>query len=186
MDVTQHRRVLAIIGTAGRDKNYPMTKKLWECMLSDIRQRVSPDDILVSGGAAWADHLAVVMYLENNVAGLRLHLPAPWNNKKFDGYYGTSGGAANYYHKKFSSIVEINSLEQIQEAINKGAEITIEPMANGYGAMFARNKKVADESTSMLAYTFGEGNVPDDGGTKVTWNMSKITDKTHVPLGAFC
>lgn len=50
--------MLAVIGTAGRDKTVPMTRKLWDSMCTDLAARLEPTDVLVSGGAAWADHIA--------------------------------------------------------------------------------------------------------------------------------
>jgi hypothetical protein len=50
--------------------------------------------------------------------------------------------------------------------------------------MFIRNEKVAKESNAMLAYTYGDGKEPADGGTKDTWNKSKYLDKTHIPIKA--
>jgi len=49
---------IAIIGTAGRDKTIPMTRALWDWMLDDAKNRLKFKHHLVSGGAAWADHLA--------------------------------------------------------------------------------------------------------------------------------
>lgn len=176
-------RHLAIIGTAGRDKDKPMTAQLWDKMLADARTRVHPSDVLVSGGAAWADHLAVALFLEGRVAGLKLHLPAPLKGKGFDGPQGSAASAANYYHEMFSKATGLRSLDQIHEAIARGGKFTEQPPAKGYGAMFARNKIVAEASEAVLAYTFGEGQEPADGGTKNTWDQIP-GGREHVPLGA--
>src|SRR5690625_1953583 len=100
---------VAVIGTAGRDKSAPLSSALWRAMLDDLRKRLNPDtDVLVSGGAAWADHLAVVAYLEGWCNDLILYLPAPIND---DGYAHafagarTAAGVANYYHTRFSDLV---------------------------------------------------------------------------------
>ena len=58
---------------------------------------------------------------------------------------------------------------------------SFEPAAEGYGAMFNRNKKVAASAELVLAYTFGTGDQPADGGTKNTWDQCK-GDRIHVPL----
>lgn len=175
-------RVVAVIGTAGRDKTKPMSKETWTKMLEDARSRVRATDVLVSGGAAWADHLAVALFLEGRVAGLRLRLPAPLTAKGFEGEQGTAGGAANYYHGLFSATLGKNTIAEISAAIKKGAEVSYEPAGPGYSAMFARNAKVAAEATSVLAYTFGDGALPVDGGTKNTWDKSKAGEKIHVPI----
>lgn len=38
--------------------------------------------------------------------------------------------------------------------------------------MFARNRLVAEQCTHVLAFTFGMGAEPADGGTKATWDMA--------------
>lgn len=178
-------RNVAIIGTAGRDKTKPMTKALWEAMCADASGRFLPDVgyHLISGGAAWADHVAVWLFLNGEVDKLTLHLPAPiLEGLVFSGPPGSAATAANFYHAKFSKIIGKDSIQQITLARDMGAKITEQPMSEGYGAMFARNNLVAADANMCLAYTWGEGKVPADGGTKYTWD--KITGrKVHVPLG---
>ena len=170
----------AIIGTAGRDKSKTMDINLWNWMLSDASNRITESDHLVSGGAAWADHLAVELYINGECSDLTLHLPAPFDNGRFIGPYGSSASAANYYHERFSRVIGINTLHQIYRAICGGANVTYEPEHSGYSGMFNRNSKVS-KADNMLAYTFGTGNVPADGGTLDTWN--KCTGKrVHVTL----
>jgi hypothetical protein len=175
---------IAIIGTAGRDKTKPMTARLWAWMVLDALQRVPKGAHLVSGGAAWADHLAVDLYLRGHAADLTLHLPAPFMEHtlgwQFVGGFGTAGGAANYYHRKFSQVVGYGTLAQIADVLQVGASCTEEPMSQGYAGMFNRNAKVA-QADIMLAYTFGEGNEPADGGTKNTWDACR-GQRTHITL----
>ena len=52
-------RKIAIIGTAGRDKNYPLSAKHWDFMCNMVSAELDADDHLISGGAAWADHVAI-------------------------------------------------------------------------------------------------------------------------------
>lgn len=176
------QRVIAVIGTAGRDKAINMRINHWDFMTDMLRRELKPDDHLVSGGAAWADHVAVWAYLEGHVEKLTLHLPAPFDGKYFRGAYGTSGGTCNYYHDKFSHVLGLDSLVHIQMAKAKGATITHQPVAQGYGAMAARNRLVAADCTHMIAFTFGRGDVPADGGTKMTWDMAADKYRVHVPL----
>lgn len=179
---------VAVIGTAGRDKTKPMTLDLWVAMWHDACSRfpAGKDYKLVSGGAAWADHIAVALYNSDKVGELSLHLPSTLVRVKgvyqFDGGQGTSGNAANYYHKLYKEATGSDSLREIVHAIQKGASVTYQPVADGYGAMFARNDLVAAEAHAGLAYTFGLGKEPADGGTKYTWNKIKGR-RVHVPLG---
>lgn len=179
-------RVVAIIGTAGRDKNRPMTAELWRAMLADAKARVSSTDTLVSGGAAWADHLAVRLYLDGDVQHLVLHLPAPLVDGQFAGPKNASAGSvANYYHARFKQATRVDGIAEIAQAIAKGAEVTEQPAAKGYGAMFARNALVARGCDSLLAYTFGDWDVPEDGGTKNTWDKARDAQRLHISLKDF-
>lgn len=175
-------RVIAIIGTAGRDKSIKMLQKHWDQMAHTIYEEVKPTDVLVSGGAAWADHVTIWAYLNDMCEGLILHLPAPFMNNHFVGGYGTSGGACNYYHGLFDNVMGFHSRGHIQSAIEKGAITTSQPVNPGYGAMAARNRLVARDCTHMVAFTFGEGDVPADGGTKITWDMAANKQRIHVPI----
>lgn len=181
-------RRIAIIGTAGRDKSRPMDSTLWRRMLNDVRGRIELDDALVSGGAAWADHLAVRMYLDGWADRLVLHLPAPFDLElrafKEMGR-GSAGSAANYYHQRFSFTLgerqrKVDSLAEIAEAIRLGAVVTEQRLCPGYGGMHARNKLVALDAEEVVAYTWGHDS-PADGGTLSTW-LQCGGKRTHVSL----
>lgn len=174
---------IALIGTAGRSSAYPLSRGLWDAMVDDVYAWVDPGDTLISGGAAWADHLAVRSYLDGRCSELELYLPAPLQDGRFAGPFKSAGATANYYHWRFSRIVGEDTLAQVVEAIAKGARVQHEPVGHGAGAMFARNRKVAAAAQAVVAYTFGEGDQPADGGTLNTWRMVAGEDKTHVALG---
>lgn len=180
-------RAIAVIGTAGRDKTKPMTLELWEAMVEDLRARLTQDDVLVSGGAAWADHLAVHAFQQGWCSQLLLFLPAPMamssqDRAAFRGEFGTSGGAANHYHELFAKVRGVDGRLEIIEAVARGALAEHEPVARGYAAMMRRNAKVARACTHVIAYTFGQGDVPADGGTKATWDMCGHAQRLHVEL----
>ena len=159
-----------------------MTAALWQWMVTDAKSRTGPGDHLVSGGAAWADHLAVQLFLEGHVKALTLHLPAPFERAKFIGPWKSAASAANYYHDIFSAEIDNDTLRDIKQASEmEHCYGTFEPEASGYGAMFTRNKKVAESADLMYAYTFGTGDEPADGGTKDTWNQCK-GKRIHIPL----
>ena len=179
---SQTGRIIAVIGTAGRDREKPMTKELWTAMTADLQRRLLPVDVLVSGGAAWADHLAVHAYLKGWCQELKLFLPAPFQAAAFIGPRSSSASAANYYHQLFRQATGVNSLKEIHKAIVKGAEVNFEPSMPGYTAMFARNRKIASAANAAIAYTFGLGGQPADGGTLNTWKQIRSTDVSHVAL----
>jgi len=154
----------------------------------DVRSRIRADDILISGGAAWADHLAVHAFLNGWCQALELYLPAPLQAAagkpaQFWGGFGTSGGAANHYHELFAKLRGVDGRDEILEAARRGALLTNEAPSPGYAAMMRRNAKVAARCSDVLAYTFGAGEEPADGGTLTTWRMCKVARKVHVPLG---
>jgi hypothetical protein len=179
-------KTIALIGTAGRKEDgRKLTKESWDQLLADAEQRVRPEDTLVSGGAAWADHIAVRLFLDGKVKGLKLFLPSEvaWDHGWFAGPPKSAASAAQYYHEQFSKVIGTNSIRDLLDAINKGAEVEYEPSSQGYKAMFDRNKKVAAAADSSLAYTFGPSKSrPKDGGTLDTWNQISGEQKIHVPI----
>lgn len=179
-------RIIAVIGTAGRDKTLPMTDKHWDFMCETIAAEVKPEDTLVSGGAAWADHVAIWAYGTGLVKNLILHLPAPFENGCFQGPRMGAGQTCNYYHKLFSEAMGFDSLGHIRQAFmyESSVVITEEPAGPGYGAFAARNRQVANTCTHMVAFTFADGEVPANGGTKMTWDMAADKLRIHVSLGA--
>jgi hypothetical protein len=180
--IPERKPRVAIIGTAGRDKTRNMCIELWNWMVEDAISRIKQGAHVVSGGAAWADHLAVELFLRGHAGELTLHLPAPITDQFwFEGPYKSAASAANYYHAQFSTVIGRHSIEEIVKASQmEMCHGTVQPVGAGYGAMFQRNALVA-ECEQMLAYTFGQGDVPADGGTKDTWDKCRGM-KLHVPL----
>src|SRR5580765_5330998 len=81
---------LGIIGTAGRkpEELKLLTKEHMVWMADNVRSyikeilKTTPDKVvLVSGGSAWADHVAVQLYLEKEFGGLELYLPSKYDAK---------------------------------------------------------------------------------------------------------
>jgi hypothetical protein len=166
---------MAIVGTAGRkDDAAKLGKKSFEAMclvasglIDQLAESNYPITHLVSGGAAWADHVAVKLFLDKKVPHLRLFLPAKFEGGTFSDNgdkdpFKNPGGTANYYHKKFQNVTYINSLTQIQIAKAEGAELI--PVDKGF---YARNALVA-KSDFILAMTFGKEHEVKDGGTAHT------------------
>ena len=125
------------------------------------------------------DHIAVVLFLQKKVKQLLLHFPARWiteptphfeDNGKSDQH--NPGKMANRYHGYFSRITGINSLMQIQQALQTGASFEVH---NGF---HERNKHVA-MSSKLVAFTWGEGDKPKPGGTLQTWRLCK-GQKVHI------
>ena len=169
---------LAVIGTAGRDSSIEMSHKTWDWMVNDFKSRLTGNEHLISGGAAWADHLAVHAFVRGWVTSLTLHFPAPFTGFYYLGERGSAGSTANYYHQRFRDITGVNSLLEIGTALKMGAQKTEESPRIGMRALFLRNSKVAEHLDRLLAYTFKH---PTMGGTGDTWKKCHPSvEKTHV------
>lgn len=175
---------LAIIGTAGRkddEKKLSLATFKSMCLVAEelIKQLAAsnyPVTHAVSGGAAWADHVAVRLFLDRKVPNLRLFLPCQFENGSFsDGPTAlrvplpsaaddafTPGKTLNHYHSRFSLKTNIRSLTEIQTAKNEGAELL--PCRGGF---HGRNAMVA-KSDILFAMTFGDRHLVKEGGTADT------------------
>ena len=179
---------IGIIGTAGRgDTGSKLNKPLFTKMVNRVQvilnkhKFINPYDTitLVSGGAAWADHVAVQLFLDSSDINLELHLPTEWNGNGFlvgsGNKYRDTGHIANYYHG-FMSAKGIDSIKQLDKAINSDNCFT--KTYNG----FKQRNLIVGKVDMLIAFTFGIGNTPADGGTSHTWNNSNSPDKLHISL----
>lgn len=198
---------LAIIGTAGRGRDGArLTPDLWAALQADAAWRVgrllrdrdlgARDLVLVSGGAAGADHLAVRLWRAGAAGGLELHLPARLNAQ---GYArdDPTGRSMNQLHWRFRKRSGCDGLAELAAAVRDGASVRV---AAGRPA---RNAAVAARAQAVLAYTFGGTAVvnarPGDPGfaepavagvaepgTAATWaRAADAAVKVHVPLARF-
>ncbi len=181
---------IGIIGTAGRKEDSgKITKESYLTMCKRVHTILSSTKTtvkLISGGAAVADHIAVLVYLTYPDAyQLKLHLPRTFNMElgKFDEHPGKFdvGSTANFYHQKFSNKCDMFSLEHIKQAIEKGCEVVV---TEGFKQ---RNTKVAEDSDLLIALTYGNKNQLKDGGTCDTVQKYHKLGKTksyHIDLNS--
>lgn len=173
---------IAVIGTAGRKEDAKKINRslYFQALMSvgDIILSYGTDDImLVSGAAAFADHMAVSTFEGFEGIKLRLHLPAKLT---FTGFEELSknpldaGRVSNYYHNMFSESCHIDSLGQLRAAIKNGAEAVVTPGFKN------RNTKVAMEADVVIALTFGHNQYVKDGGTKDTCRKYLELGKTQL------
>ncbi len=174
---------IAIIGTAGRNEDETrLNRDMFHQMVAQVGKIKSlSETTLVSGGAAWADHVAVVTFLLGACASLELHIPCLWDagNRQYHDtgvrdWKTNPGGTSNYYHRKFSTAMgmgENYSLLQIDEAISDGAKASV-----GKG-FFDRNTAVAG-ADALVAMTFGNEGRVADGGTRDTFEKYIKSGKT--------
>lgn len=183
---------VAIIGTAGRRDDGPKcTRALYVALLDEVQGTLAqvaprPGELrLRSGGAAFADHIAVTLYLMGRADTLDLYLPAAWDTTRrqyvdtgvFD-WRTNPGGTSNHYHRQFSARMGSgSSLAGIAEAIERGARVHVVP------GFHNRNAPVGDVDY-LIAATFGHGDAPKDGGTAHTWGISRARWKHHINLNA--
>jgi hypothetical protein len=143
---------IAIIGTAGRrDDGVRLKSDSFDRMYDTAVATIIEWGIkaAVSGGAAWADHVAVKAYLEGAVTQLHLHFPTTFANGRFVGKQ--YGDVANFYHDKFTAVRGLDSYRELEAAIEKGATVTV---GRGFKP---RNLAIGRDATHMLALTFGAG-----------------------------
>ena len=171
---------LAVVGSAGRgDDARLINGELYAQMAAALKQvmvQVGPVSHLVSGGAAFADHLAVGFFLRDLVPGLSLHLPAFYSRSArqyVEPYAKSSGSISNYWHREFSRKCGGNSLNSISEALSKqGAS------HKTYMGFDLRNTGIAEEADAIVAFTFGVNASVKHGGS---WDTMKQAMARSIP-----
>jgi hypothetical protein len=177
---------VSIIGTCGRTNSDKLSKELYEKMIDKTKDIIEndfklnlKDIILISGGAAWSDHILIDLYLNDYVINAKIYLPCKWitdvgfnQNMTYSKY--DVGRIANYYHNLFGAKTNKKSLSEIQQCINKGIQID----TSNYG--FKNRNSMVANSEYIIAFTFDD--VPKSGGTFDTWNKSKSKYKINVNL----
>jgi hypothetical protein len=184
MQCRQMARV-AIVGCAGRGEDARLlSASVYERMVAMGVECV--DSIceskyvhLVSGGAAWSDHVAVTMFLTGEYAGLTLHLPCAWTGSKYldngaSTWKQNPGRSANRYHTEFSCSIGRSSFGELNEAINRGAEVCV------HRGFFARNSAIAN-TPYLIAFSTLLSAEPTRGGTLDTWKKATGM-KWHVAI----
>lgn len=182
------RITVAVVGTAGRGEDAAkITSKLYDRIVERTENVIQKEwglkwnnVHLISGGSAVADHAAVTLYLKYPEAQLTLEFPCQFWDGRFiesgNGYGASNPGRTlSYYHSNFSKVIGRSSILEISKAIEQGAHTAT---SKGF---FDRNDRVS-KSSRMIAFTFGEGSIPKDGGTKYTWDRCHASVKLHVPL----
>lgn len=189
---------VAIIGTAGRKEDAAkMNKQVFERMVEYAADKIQRDwklpnnrVTLVSGGAAWTDHVAVRLFIREIInpdgqpyAGLKLFLPCAMRDNRFvdngsSGWTSNPGRVANFHHVAFSRAMGYQTLQDIGTACAFGAVLDVSTPG-----FHSRNRAVAQCADRVLAFTWGaDTSQPKDGGTLHTWNLCTRAVRVHVPL----
>jgi hypothetical protein len=187
------KKTVAIVGTAGRgavanSMNVSLFSKMIHTAQELIKKelKLSPSEVvLVSGGAAWADHVAIRLFFDGNFGGLTLHYPCEWDCKNTQFHEtGTSswrtnpGRSANRYHGQFTEKIGVSSLLELKHAHAHGAIVQV------HDGFHARNAAIA-KAEYLIAFTWASSPNTITGGTKHTWNLSSSHTKIHVSLPTF-
>jgi len=174
---------IAIIGTAGRAEDGDRLRgddfgAMWLAVNRLIKTEIAKGQPygLISGGAAWADHVAVYDFILGNAYSLDLELPCKLQT---DGRFVDTGerdfrtnpgGTSNYYHELFSKKIGFSSFRQLSMVA-----MTPECVISAGGGFFDRNSKIAEKADHTIALTFGDKAILKDGGTADT--MKKFLKK---------
>lgn len=199
-----HEMRVAIVGSAGRlDDADRMRPELWRSMVERARGWVravasgASSVELVSGGSAFADHLAVRLLLDGQARGLTLHLPAAFDReaRRFAGDASSPGTRLNALHQAFARATGTPSLDELAEAIGRRASVA----CHTHAGFDARNRAIAGDCDVLLAFTFGAASCDvrpgrrgwqdaagaglKSGGTARTWEApGRARRKIHVSL----
>eukprot|EP01132_Coremiostelium_polycephalum_P008527 gene8527-10482_t len=203
---TNNKPTVSVIGTAGRGKEIELTRQHFEFMCNHLELYLTENKltwdsiILVSGGAAWADHVAIESYFRHPETELLIYLPCELveiknstssndnnnnNNIKKYQYYDSleknfvknPGRTSNKYHSEFSKTMNRDTMTEIMKAKEIGAVLN-----SDYHGYHARNTMVA-KSDYILAFTLAPGDSPlSPSGTSDTWKKAKTLNKKHIPL----
>jgi hypothetical protein len=209
-------RTVSIIGTAGRKEDGAKLNKEVFLTMCDTARRVitvdwklAPEKVrLVSGGSAWADHVAVRLYLDSVFShcfgddcaapafgGLTLYLPCALDRSKAKAPRAVDTGSAqwqtnpgrvlNQLHAVFAKELGSDASPYADMIAAEALGAKLDCSAAGF---HKRNSLVA-RSDYLLAFTWGtDSKQPKDGGTLDTWNKSKAMKNKrvimrHIPLG---
>lgn len=179
---------LAIVGTSGRN---PIDKKRLtlehikfvednvRCYIEHVLKKKNSEIILVSGGSAWIDYVAVQLFLTKEFGGLELYLPSRFDHKQKKYINTHEGRTLNRLHQECAEITGIDVLHEMTRVITtKGVKITIK---RGF---LQRNTLIAKNCDHLLAFTFNPENpdLPSEGGTLHTWNKTTHPNKIHFNL----
>lgn len=188
---------VGIIGMAGRtpEEQTYCCPLLWKRMLAHAKFVITKvwklpvaSIVLVSGGSAIADHVAVALFLQQELdhkqddqwprfAGLQLYLPAPIQvTGQFDTTYAT-GRRLNQLHAYFSKFRKVDSFKEL-------AQIREHTKVIPFDDFMSRNRAVAAQCSHLLAFPSQPSiDTMTRGGTSYTWRETKAgCDKLYTPV----
>jgi hypothetical protein len=179
---------VAIIGTAGRKDdanhlNWILYEKMEQATLKLLHTLGDPSSMdLISGGAPYADHIAVRLFLNKTCPTLTLHLPCRWDkihntfldNGQFN-WKTNPGKTANALHRKFEETTGIDSFDDLRKTL--AHPNCTHTTGTGF---HKRNQQIA-QAQILIALTFGKGPHVKPGGTHFTCQtyLHRINQEGH-------
>jgi hypothetical protein len=183
---------LAIIGTAGRHHSEYQTlsvehmklmaNKVYD-FIENVMKTATENVILVSGGSAWADHIAVQLYLTKKFAGLELYLPSEFNPKKKIFKNTHEGRRLNFLHEQCQTKTLMPVLDELARVVMSSIKSSKSKVKIIVKRGFKqRNTLIACNNDFLIAFTFSSTDQPIDGGTADTWQKTGHNNKFHYSL----
>lgn len=184
---------VAIVGFAGAhvpQSAPPLNRALFDAMIRRAEEIITErfglewDGVrLVSGGAAWSDHVAVHCH-QRHSAETSLIVWAPCGLTSLGRFADTRvrsrsnpGGLANRLHESFARLTGIDSFNDLRKVHS-----CVDSSQAGF---HARNGAIARSCDYMIAFSWATGDAPDTGGTLDVWTRCPLeagTRKIHVPM----
>lgn len=203
---------MGVIGTAGRKEDQSrLHKEHYDKMVDATIKlmthlKIDGENLhLVSGGAAWSDHVVVTLALTKIIKAenLTLYLPAILGDTGYTGgdeWKLKTANTANYYHGLFSKKLGRDTYREILDVREAGASIEI--ITSGFKTRNSSVARFVSPHGHLLAFTFGSPALDQpewtirsfgshvgaqeaglkDGGTADTWGKAKC-QKHHCRLG---
>ncbi len=139
--------------------------------------KIHPKDvILVSGGSAWADHVAVQLYLEGGFGGFELYLPTEFDLSQKRYIHSHEGQTLNKLFSECQAKTGSNVFEKLARVIGGTSVKTV--VRKGF---LARNTLISENCDYLIAFTFS-ADVPKEGGTFDTWKKTPHSNKINIDL----
>lgn len=183
---------VAIVGSAGRGEDAArMTKAVFNAVVAKCNEIVEAELrfaktqrkclSLVSGGSAWVDHAAVVLFLKRaKEMDLTLYMPCKVLSNEFD-KTAAAGQTLNRLHKQCSEIVGRKTIAELVDASTvRGSTFVV---MDGF---HRRNTAIATQCDILVAFSWEEGKEPKrGGGTWDTWQKCPPRcRKIHIPISS--
>lgn len=199
-----------------------MTRDVYRAMCKEAERvirdewKLKPSSVrLVSGGSAWADHVAVDLYLksrspfhaaapagsastanDSKYGGLTLYLPCSIMSSTSVSAPGHMFATATHYGKRLN---ELHRAFSRRAKARPGASIGDMMDAKMFGAVLhtdtkggflGRNTRIAEDAQYLLAFTWDQNAPAAGSGTADTWNKARATSTCkfikHVSLTTLC